>query len=75
MGKTPRVSNNRGGGALAKWEEGYGMRLRQTLFTPLEGEGRERSERGGVNFSAPKTHPTPARISLSSMLHPPPRGG
>src|SRR5580693_4501511 len=43
-----------------------------SLYPPLQGEGRERSERGGV---AALPHPTPDRISLRSMRSVPPPAG
>ncbi len=35
----------------------------QRLHPPLEGEGRERSERGGVELAARKAHPTPTAFA------------
>ncbi len=45
---------------------------------PLEGEGRSRSERGGVAKSSsavPAAHPTPASTALRALLADPPPSG
>src|SRR5262245_40792948 len=51
------------------------QRCRLLRHPPLEGEGRERSERGGVRFLSLRVHPTPTAFALLGGRPSPSRGG